>query len=95
MKAPLLVELRTEELPPKALLELSKSFAASIFEELAALGLASGKADYRSDLATPRRLAVLIPDVSDQAACEQFGLAHEVLSSADGRTGHLSRWPNP
>ncbi|HYD57581.1 MAG TPA: glycine--tRNA ligase subunit beta [Burkholderiales bacterium] len=71
MKAPLLVELRSEELPPKALLDLSRSFASAIFEELAALGLAPASASYRSDLATPRRLAVLIPEVSDRAAVQE------------------------
>jgi glycyl-tRNA synthetase beta chain len=70
MKADLLVELLTEELPPKALKELGRSFASSIYEELAALGLVA-KGVHEGDLATPRRLAVLIPGVADKAATEE------------------------
>jgi glycyl-tRNA synthetase beta chain len=70
VKAPLLVELLTEELPPKALKELGRSFASSIYEELLALGLAA-KGSYQSDLATPRRLAALIPGVEDKAASDE------------------------
>jgi glycyl-tRNA synthetase beta chain len=66
----LLVELLTEELPPKALKTLGASFASAIYEELAALGLAAKAHTYRSDLATPRRLAVLIPGVAERAAQE-------------------------
>jgi glycyl-tRNA synthetase beta chain len=71
MKAPLLVELRTEELPPKALKELGVNFASGIGEELVALGLLAKARTYETDLATPRRLGVLIPDVSDKAATEE------------------------
>jgi glycyl-tRNA synthetase beta chain len=70
MKAALLVELLTEELPPKALQELAANFASTIGEELAALGLVAKTRAYARDLATPRRLAVLIPDVSDKAEAE-------------------------
>ena len=70
MKASLLVELRTEELPPKALQALGRSFSSAIYEELLALGLA-GQGPYQSDLATPRRLAVLVPGVEDKAASEE------------------------
>ncbi|HWA37542.1 MAG TPA: glycine--tRNA ligase subunit beta [Burkholderiales bacterium] len=71
MKAPLLVELRTEELPPKALKELALSFSTAIGEELAAQGLVAPSVSYRKDLATPRRLAVLIADVADKAPTEE------------------------
>ena len=67
MKAPLLVELLTEELPPKSLSELASHFAAGVFEELVAAGLATRAGGYERDLATPRRLAVLVPDVSGAA----------------------------
>ena len=56
----LLVEIGTEELPPKALRGLSEAFAAGIAAELDAAGFARGGA---APYATPRRLAVLVPGV--------------------------------
>ena len=56
----LLVEIGTEELPPKALRALSEAFAAELAAELDAAGLAHGAA---APFATPRRLAVLVPGV--------------------------------
>ena len=63
MQDTLLIELRTEELPPKALQELANTFGQGIAQELAAL--AFRKADsVVSVYATPRRFAVQIQDVS-------------------------------
>ena len=56
----LLVEIGTEELPPKALRTLSDAFAAELVAELDSAGLAHGTA---APYATPRRLAVLVPAV--------------------------------
>ena len=56
----LLVEIGTEELPPKALRGLSEAFAAGIAAELDAAGFAHGAP---IPYATPRRLAVHIPGV--------------------------------
>ncbi|MCY4221142.1 MAG: glycine--tRNA ligase subunit beta [Thiotrichales bacterium] len=56
----LLVEIGTEELPPKALRALSDAFAAELVAELDGAGLAHGTA---TPYATPRRLAVLVPNV--------------------------------
>ena len=56
----LLVEIGTEELPPKALRTLSDAFAAELVAELDTAGLAHGAA---APYATPRRLAVLVPGV--------------------------------
>ena len=56
----LLVEIGTEELPPKALRTLSEAFAAELAAELDAAGLAHGAP---APCATPRRLAVLVPGV--------------------------------
>ncbi len=67
----LLVELRTEELPPKALKDLGFNFASSIFEDLSKQGLVAGTTVPNTNLATPRRLAVLIPSVSEQAAFQE------------------------
>src|SRR5262252_52296 len=52
-----LVEVGTEELPPKALRELELAFASGVTGGLAAAGLAHG--DVQS-FATPRRIAVLV-----------------------------------
>jgi glycyl-tRNA synthetase beta chain len=71
VKATLLVELLTEELPPKALQTLGLHFSTAIGEELVSLGLVARTRTYATDLATPRRLAVLIPEVSDKAQAEE------------------------
>ncbi|MEI7427665.1 MAG: glycine--tRNA ligase subunit beta [Betaproteobacteria bacterium] len=64
--APLLVELFTEELPPKSLKRLGGSFSSQIIKKLASLGLCAEHVEFRS-FASPRRLAVLINDVLDKA----------------------------
>ena len=56
----LLVEIGTEELPPKALRTLSESFATELAAELDAAALVHGTP---APYATPRRLAVLVPGV--------------------------------
>ena len=71
MPETLLVELLTEELPPKALSALGVAFANGIRDELVALGLAAKSGKYEKDLATPRRLAVLVHDVAQRAASEE------------------------
>lgn len=63
----LLVELLTEELPPKALPRLGERFGESIAAGLVAAGLASAEAAVRS-FASPRRLAVIVGDVLAEAA---------------------------
>ena len=52
-----LLELGTEELPPKLLINLSNSLRDNLVEELKQLGIEIGKV---SAFATPRRLAVCI-----------------------------------
>ena len=64
--APLLVEIFTEELPPKSLKRLGESFSSNIIKRLTLLGLVSNQVSYKS-FATPRRLAVLIDEVLDKA----------------------------
>ncbi|NCV72944.1 MAG: glycine--tRNA ligase subunit beta [Burkholderiaceae bacterium] len=63
---PLLLELFTEELPPKSLKRLGESLSQSIYESLKKAQLLSASSTYQS-FASPRRLAVLISDVLDQA----------------------------
>ena len=59
-KNDLLIELGTEELPPKALLRLSQAFTQGVCEGLQKAGLSIG--DVHS-FAAPRRLAMLIKNV--------------------------------
>ncbi|HEY2021162.1 glycine--tRNA ligase subunit beta [Paraburkholderia sp.] len=60
--ATLLVELLTEELPPKALARLGDAFAEGIAQRLAARDLIDGEPSFEQ-YATPRRLAVTIHNV--------------------------------
>jgi glycyl-tRNA synthetase beta chain len=62
--AALLVELLVEELPPKALKALGQEFASGLARELVSLrSVEPEDADKHTSFATPRRLAVLIPNV--------------------------------
>ncbi len=68
---PLLVELLTEELPPKALRKLGDAFAEGIRQGLATRGLLA--ADCRTQpYATPRRLAVHLSAVLAQAPDQDY-----------------------
>jgi glycyl-tRNA synthetase beta chain len=64
--ANLLIEVFTEELPPKSLRRLGNAFSEGMHGSLKAAGLASD-ASVVTGFATPRRLAVLITNVVDQA----------------------------
>jgi glycyl-tRNA synthetase beta chain len=63
MPEPLLVELLTEELPPKSLRALSEAFRNRLLADLAKAQLARADAPAKA-FATPRRLALQIPDVA-------------------------------
>ncbi len=83
---PLLVELVTEELPPKALRALSDAFAAGIARGLAQRKLA-GDAARALAYGSPRRLAVLVPEVAAVAPdepIEQKLMPASVALGADG-----------
>jgi glycyl-tRNA synthetase beta chain len=95
MTAPLLIELFTEELPPKALARLGESFAATIADGLRTQGLAA--ADAAVDrFATPRRLAVRIAAVRERADDRQVevkGPSVAVgLDAAGAPTLALRKW---
>ena len=64
--ATLLIEVFTEELPPKSLRRLGDAFSEGIFTALKSAGLANEASKVMS-FATPRRLAVQISNVLDQA----------------------------
>ena len=66
MQATLLVELLTEELPPRALSRLGEVFADAVFKALVERKLVA--ADARMDrYASPRRLALTVQGVTDRA----------------------------
>ena len=93
--APLLVELFTEELPPKALESLARSFADQLASGLAARGLTvpDGAPDV---FATPRRLAVRLAAVLGRApdrSVELKGPSLKVGLDAQGNpTQALLKW---
>src|SRR5262249_23259196 len=64
--APLLVELLTEELPPKSLRSLSEAFATKLALDLEKDRFLPEPAAFWP-FATPRRLAVLIGDVNERS----------------------------
>jgi glycyl-tRNA synthetase beta chain len=64
----LLIELGTEELPPKALKRLSHAFTEGVREGLAAAELSHGALQ---SYAAPRRLAILISDLSERQPDKQ------------------------
>ncbi|WP_159991030.1 glycine--tRNA ligase subunit beta [Pelistega ratti] len=68
---PLLIELFTEELPPKALRRLGEAFAQSIVNDLNKAKLIKADTAFES-FATPRRLAVLVQGVRSQAPEQAF-----------------------
>lgn len=68
---PLLIELFTEELPPKALRRLGDAFSQSIVNELAKANLIAAGTVFKS-FATPRRLAVCVENVLEQAPEQDF-----------------------
>ncbi len=65
-QAPLLLELFTEELPPKALKRLGQSFSEGITQQLQLAGLLT-ETSVSTSYATPRRLAVHITNVLAKA----------------------------
>ncbi|MEQ1775845.1 MAG: glycine--tRNA ligase subunit beta [Burkholderiales bacterium] len=71
MNPPLLVELFTEELPPKALQRLGEAFASVLRDELRSSGLLAGDCALET-FATPRRLAVRLSNVLAKAPDRQI-----------------------
>ena len=69
LPADLLIELGTEELPPKALLTLSKHFQTEVLRRLTQAGLQCGPC---RAFATPRRLALLIEQVPARQPDQQI-----------------------
>ncbi len=83
----LLIELGTEELPPKALDELSAAFARGICDGLARRGIEAA-VDEAKAYCSPRRLAVHIPRVAalqPEQSVERRGPAVNAALDAQGR----------
>lgn len=81
----LLIEIGTEELPPKSLLTLSTAFAKGIVDGLKEAGLEGAHCEA---FATPRRLAVLIkavPDKQPDTTLTKRGPALKAALDADGK----------
>lgn len=84
----LLIELLTEELPPKALARLGEAFAQSLFDGLSAQGLLEEGAQVEG-FATPRRLAASITGV--RRAAPTASCARRCCRSTSPSTPKASR----
>jgi glycyl-tRNA synthetase beta chain len=87
MNPSLLIELRTEELPPKSLKALSEAFASGVFAALKEQAFASAQS-ICTTYATPRRLAMIVTDVATQQpdrVVEKKGPAVASGLGADGK----------
>ena len=83
----LLIELGTEELPPKALDELSAAFLRGICDGLAKRGIGA-ELDLAQAYASPRRLAVHVPGVAatqPEQTVERRGPALSAALDAEGQ----------
>lgn len=78
--ADLLIEIGTEELPPKALLKLSRAFEAEIKKGLKASALIDNPAV--TSFATPRRLAIHIELVAEKQADQRIDKQGPLVSAA-------------
>jgi glycyl-tRNA synthetase beta chain len=83
-----LVELGTEELPPLALPELERAFAAGIAQGLADAGLAHGGL---KSFAAPRRLAVLVHGLASRQPDQQVKRRGPPVSAAFDAEGRPTR----
>ncbi|MBT5032041.1 MAG: glycine--tRNA ligase subunit beta, partial [Proteobacteria bacterium] len=88
----LLVELGTEELPPKALWYLSREFGEVIHGFLKKQNLTNSAFNSIDDVyATPRRLAVLIPNVLSKQETQQIERRGPSLQAAFDKNGEPSK----
>ena len=87
-RADFLVELGTEELPPKALLALSESFRDGLVSRIEAAGLAHGKVE---SFATPRRLAVRVKRLALQAPEQKIQRRGPPVAAAFDKAGAPTR----
>ena len=84
----LLVEIGTEELPPKALLPLQQAFVAALRTGLERTGLKHGKV---AGFATPRRLAVCVQHLAAEQPTQHVRRRGPPLASAFDASGAPTR----
>ncbi len=80
----LLIEIGTEELPPKALLKLSQSFEKSVADDLKEAGLEHTGI---KAFAAPRRLALLVTELAEKQADREINKRGPALTAAFGDDG--------
>ena len=90
MEATLLVELLTEELPPKSLHRLGEAFADLLVAEIIKHRL-KDRDPKRQVFATPRRLAVLIADVRDKGIDSAHSVEGPLSSNAKAVEGFAKK----
>ncbi len=80
MQDSLLIELLTEELPPRTLFELAKAFAQGIFDGLSEREFLASESTFRV-FATPRRLAVRISQVQSRSPDRELSIRGPSVSA--------------
>lgn len=88
MNQDLLIELGTEELPPKTLKQLSASFHQSITDGLRQLGVPFASSE---QYATPRRLAVIIKGLAPQQPDREEEKLGPAVAAAFDKDGNPSK----
>ena len=83
-----LVEIGTEELPPKALRSLAESFAANFTAELDNAGLGHGKVEW---FAAPRRLALKVANLAASQPDREVEKRGPAVSAAFDASGQPTK----
>jgi glycyl-tRNA synthetase beta chain len=79
-----LVEIGTEELPPKSLFAMAEAFAQEIAKPLTAASLAHGAVEW---FATPRRLAVRVRELAAQQPDQEIRRQGPAIAQAFDKSG--------
>ena len=87
-KRDFLVEIGTEELPPKSLFTLAEAFAAGVTKGLDDAAIKHGDVKW---YATPRRLAVFVAGVADQQPDQQIKRQGPAVANAFGPDGQPTK----
>lgn len=87
-KRDFLVEIGTEELPPKSLFTLAQAFAQGIGQGLVGAGVKHGQLEW---FATPRRLAVRVPGVADHQPDQDIKRQGPAVANAFDASGQPTR----
>lgn len=88
MSQPFLVEIGTEELPPKALKTLMESFQQGVAAGLRTANMACGKVH---GFAAPRRLALLVEDLAERQPDQNIEKLGPNVSAAFDKSGAPSK----